>query len=129
MLLQKSGAGMFVEQELVALLVAFADARHVAREDVRDVIVCVEILRERGAGVRGIGLEVETLGLASGTWLQLGVLLDVQPRPGAKLAVGWSLFGVEGQVRWDKDDGVFWAAYAKVRVPVGILGWALSRRN
>ncbi|MDI1478159.1 hypothetical protein [Polyangium sp. y55x31] len=75
------------------------------------------------------GIEVETLGLASGTWLQLGALLDVQPRPGAKLALGFSLFGVEGQVRWDKDDGVVWAAYGKLRVPVGILGWALSSRR
>ncbi|MDC3952460.1 hypothetical protein [Polyangium jinanense] len=75
------------------------------------------------------GIEVETLGLASGAWLQLGALVDVQPRPGAKLALGWSLFGVEGQVRWDKDDGVVWAAYGKLRVPVGILGWALSSRR
>ncbi|MDI3283708.1 hypothetical protein [Polyangium sp. 15x6] len=75
------------------------------------------------------GIEVEALGLASGAWLQLGALVDVQPRPGAKLALGWSLFGVEGQVRWDKDDGVVWAAYGKLRVPVGILGWALSSRR
>jgi hypothetical protein len=74
------------------------------------------------------GVELETLGLASGLWAQLGAFVDIQPRPGAKLGLGWSMFGVEGQLRWDRNDGVIWAAYAKLRVPVGILGWAWSKR-
>jgi hypothetical protein len=72
------------------------------------------------------GLQFETLSLNSGAWFQAGAMVDIQPRPGFMLAAGLSLIGVEGQVRWSKEEGAFLAVYGKLRVPVGIIAVALS---
>jgi hypothetical protein len=72
------------------------------------------------------GVQGEIMSLSSGFWLQAGAMVDVQPRPGFMASAGWSLFGVEGQARWDKDYGHFFAVYGKFRVPIGVLHFALN---
>lgn len=74
-------------------------------------------------------LQGETLSLDSGLWAQLGAGLDVTPRPAFSLAVGASLLGVEGQVRWDREAGAFPAVFAKLRLPVGLLAFAIRERG
>ena len=66
-------------------------------------------------------LQGEVLSLTSGTWLQLGAGADITPRPAFMGALGWSLFGIEGQARWDDPQGAFFAVYGKVRVPIGVI--------
>lgn len=72
------------------------------------------------------GLQVEAISLNSGLWLQLGAMVDVQPRPGAMAAVGFSLVGAEAQVRWSEGEGAFFALFAKLRIPLGVIAVALK---
>jgi hypothetical protein len=67
------------------------------------------------------GLQAEVLDLDLGLWAQAGGLLDIHARPGAMLALGWSLFGVEAQYRSFEGYGEGFAVYAKLRVPISIL--------
>jgi len=75
------------------------------------------------------GIQVERMSLSTGLWGQLGAMLDIQPRPGFMAAVGWSLFGAEAQVRWDKapGEGAFFAIYGKLRIPVSIIAYAMRQ--
>jgi hypothetical protein len=72
------------------------------------------------------GLQFEFMSLNSGAWFQVGAMVDIQPRPGFMLGAGLSLLGVEGQVRWSEGEGAFVAIYGKLRIPLGIIGFALS---
>lgn len=74
------------------------------------------------------GLQAEVLSLNSGLSLQLGALVDVQPRPGFMASLGFSVFGVEGQLRWAKDgpEGPIWAIYGKISIPIGVIRVALQ---
>jgi hypothetical protein len=71
------------------------------------------------------GIQAESMWLNSGVWLQAGALIDIQPRPGFMLAAGLSLLGVEGQVRFSEEHGVFVSVFGKLRIPLGVIGVAL----
>lgn len=43
-------------------------------------------------------------------------------------AIGWSLFGVEAQVRTYDALGSGVAIYAKVRIPIGVMAYTLGPR-
>ncbi len=58
--------------------------------------------------------------------IQLGALLDNQPRPGAMMAAGYTLLGVEVQLRSYGPLAATFAAHAKLRIPVGFLGYELT---
>jgi hypothetical protein len=73
------------------------------------------------------GIQAEYISDNSGMWMQLGALLDTQPRPGAMLAVGYTLLGVEGQVRSYEPTGATFAVYAKLRIPIGFLVYELGQ--
>jgi hypothetical protein len=73
------------------------------------------------------GGQVEYISDNSGLWLQLGALVDTQPRLGAMTAVGYSLLGVELQLRSFESTGTTFVAYAKLRVPIGFLAYELRR--
>jgi hypothetical protein len=75
------------------------------------------------------GIEGEVLLLSSGLWLQIGAMVDWQPRPAFTASVGWSIFGAETQVRWDAGDGKqFWVFYGKLRLPIRAIVWAALDR-
>lgn len=71
------------------------------------------------------GIQAELLNLEYGVWAQVGGLLDVSGHPGAMAAVGYSLLGLEAQVRsydgHDDEHGTGVALYAKLRIPVSII--------
>src|SRR5262249_44010576 len=75
------------------------------------------------------GLQAEALSINSGFWAQVGAMIDVQPRPGFMASVGWSVVGIEGQLRWDKDkptNGPEWALYGKLRIPIRVIALAMQ---
>jgi hypothetical protein len=59
--------------------------------------------------------------------MQLGALLDTQPRPGGMVSVGYTLFGAELQLRSDEPTGATFAVYAKLRIPIGFLAYELRQ--
>lgn len=73
------------------------------------------------------GLQAEVLNLEKGFWAQLGALIDVGPRPGAMLSLGWSVVGVELQVR-SFDGQLAVAVGGKLRIPVGVIARLFSAR-
>lgn len=76
------------------------------------------------------GVQGEVLHLESGFWFQLGGFVGTPgAHPGAMAAAGVSLIGIEAQARGYDDLGTVGAVYLKVRVPVGIIAYALSRRK
>ncbi len=76
------------------------------------------------------GLQAEYLNLENGLWTQLGVNIDTKTRPGGMAALGLSIVGVEVQVREFEGDGnVHAALLAKIRIPIGIIAYALGHRG
>ena len=76
------------------------------------------------------GVQAEILHLDSGFWGQAGALLDTNGHPGAMVAAGYSLIGLEAQYRtYDGGLGDGIAVYAKLRVPVGVLAYLLGHRD
>lgn len=75
------------------------------------------------------GVEFEALRIDGGTWGQLGALLDVTGRPGALLSGGWSVFGLEVQVRSIAGLGLGATVYAKLSLPLGIVARVLGERR
>ena len=73
------------------------------------------------------GVQAEYISDNSGFWVQVGALLDTQPRPGAMAAVGYSLVGAEVQVRSYEGIGTIAALYAKLRIPIGFLAYELRQ--
>ncbi|MFO0757799.1 MAG: hypothetical protein U0359_14990 [Byssovorax sp.] len=76
-----------------------------------------------------LGLQAELFLPKSYFWAQLGVSTDFQPRPGFNASAGISIFGVEGQMRWDRDrtEGeLTWGVFGKIRVPVS---WFFAGRS
>jgi hypothetical protein len=71
------------------------------------------------------GVQAEYISDQSGFWVQLGALLDVQPRPGAMAAVGYALFGAEVELRSYQAIGTNVALYATLRIPIGFLAYEL----
>lgn len=72
------------------------------------------------------GVQGELLHLSAGIWGQLGGMIDVHGKPGGMVALGFSVLGVEAQYRGyeDKDYGA--ALIAKIRIPLGVLLYALD---
>lgn len=83
------------------------------------------------------GLQAEVTHIGAGIWLQLGGMVDWKARFAGTLAVGWSVFGIEAQLRGYKDVlpeavpsdfGYGVAILGKVRVPIGVILYVLSRK-
>jgi len=73
------------------------------------------------------GLQAEYLNLENGLWAQLGVNMDTKTRPGGMAALGFSIVGVEVQVREFEGDGSVHAALlGKIRIPIGIIAYAFG---
>jgi len=81
------------------------------------------------------GAQLEFLHVASGFWAQLGPMLDARGNFGGLVSVGWSVFGIEAQVRgydevrpsaFQGDYG--FALVGKLRIPVGYILYVLSRK-
>ncbi|WP_394844136.1 hypothetical protein LZC95_44670 [Pendulispora brunnea] len=75
------------------------------------------------------GVQIEQMHLSSGVWIQAGGGVDVEPRPMGMLAVGWSVLGVEAQYRSFGDGGIGPAIFGKLRIPIGVIGFALANRK
>jgi hypothetical protein len=77
-----------------------------------------------------VGVQGEVLNLELGLWLQAGAMLDLanSARPGVMGAVGWSVIGAEVQGRDIEGQGMVPAAYVKLRIPLGIIGFGLRGR-
>lgn len=82
------------------------------------------------------GLQVELMQIDTGLWAQAGPMVDGHGQLGGMLSVGWSLFGVEAQYRgydeviFDRTshDGYGFALLGKIRIPLGFILYARSRR-
>jgi hypothetical protein len=81
-----------------------------------------------------IGAQVELLHIPWGLWAQLGALADGRANFGGLLSIGWSIFGVEAQIRgYDEvrpasfNGGYGFAFFGKIRIPLGFIFYALSR--
>ncbi|WP_394823845.1 hypothetical protein [Pendulispora albinea] len=75
------------------------------------------------------GIQVEQMHLTSGFWIQAGGGIDVEPRAMGMLSVGWSVIGVEAQYRSYGDAGIGPAVFGKLRIPIGVIGFALANRK
>jgi hypothetical protein len=73
------------------------------------------------------GLQGEVMHLESGFWLQVGGLLDIQPKPGVMASVGWSILGFEFQYRNYEDTGPVAALFGKIRIPLRIIFLATEK--
>ncbi|MCL2726491.1 MAG: hypothetical protein FWD69_18885 [Polyangiaceae bacterium] len=74
------------------------------------------------------GVQAEYMHIGLGTWIQGGASVDAAARFGGMAAVGLSVFGVEAQVRNDGFDSPIFALYAKIRIPIGLIVYAISSR-
>jgi len=81
------------------------------------------------------GVQFELTHVASGGWFQLGALVDGRGNFGGLASVGFSIFGIEAQVRgYDEvrpsafDGNYGFALLGKVRIPLGYILYALSRK-
>lgn len=72
------------------------------------------------------GVQGELLQLSSGFWGQLGAMVDVHGKPGGMASLGFSVIGVEAQYRGYEDKEYGFAVLGKIRVPVGVLLYALD---
>ena len=72
------------------------------------------------------GVQGELLQLSAGIWGQLGATVDVHGKPGGMVALGFSVIGVEAQYRGYEDKEYGFAVLGKLRVPVGVLLYALD---
>ncbi len=77
-----------------------------------------------------LGLQAEYLHLESGAWAQIGPLVDVADH--AKLgfmgSLGISVIGVEYQGRNYNAYGYASVVFAKLRIPLGMIGFGLRGR-
>ncbi|HET9953637.1 MAG TPA: hypothetical protein VFQ61_03995 [Polyangiaceae bacterium] len=72
------------------------------------------------------GVQAEMLRIETGLWAQAGVLIDSNIKAGATLALGWSIFGVEGQVRSFDPEPYGLAVLGKVRIPISFIAMAFK---
>ncbi|GAC1352255.1 MAG: hypothetical protein NVS3B20_15490 [Polyangiales bacterium] len=75
------------------------------------------------------GLQGELLHLELGLWVQGQGLIDLKGHPGASVAVGFSLLGVELQTREYDDSGRAWGILGKLRLPVSLIYHAFQARH
>lgn len=73
------------------------------------------------------GAQVEYMNDNSGLWVQAGPLIDIQPRLGVMLGAGYSLVGVEAQLRSYEPTGATFAVYAKIRIPIGFIAYEIRQ--
>lgn len=81
-----------------------------------------------GIGDLAFGLQGELLDLSSGVWGQVGAHIDINTSTGLEASLGWSLFGVEAQVRFE-DQGTQAALFLKLRIPIGIIAFSATHRE
>jgi hypothetical protein len=83
------------------------------------------------------GIQAEVTHIGAGVWLQLGGMVDWKARFAGTASVGWSIFGIEAQLRGYKDPlpdaapldfGYGVAILGKVRIPIGVILYVLSRK-
>jgi len=79
-----------------------------------------------GLGSLAFGIQGELLDLSSGVWGQLGAHIDIDAAPGFEASLGWSLFGVEAQLRLE-DHGNQAALFLKLRIPIGIIAFSATQ--
>jgi hypothetical protein len=54
-------------------------------------------------------------------------MVDTTPRPGVMVAAGYSIFGIEAQLRdFGGSEGVRFSAFLKIRLPVRLVLMALG---
>lgn len=76
------------------------------------------------------GIQGEYLNLEKGVWAQVGGNVDTKGHPGFVGALGFSIIGAEVQVREYEGDTVAHAALlGKIRIPLGILAYAIGERG
>jgi hypothetical protein len=75
------------------------------------------------------GLQAEITHIPSGFWGQFGGMLDTHGKGGGMAAVGFSLVGVEAQYRNYAASDFGFAVFAKLRVPVGVLLYAVRANH
>ena len=77
-----------------------------------------------------LGIQGEYLNLESGVWGQIGPLVDVadNAKLGFMAAIGLSVVGVEYQGRDYNSLGYSSVIFAKVRIPLGIIGFGIRGR-
>jgi hypothetical protein len=74
-----------------------------------------------------LNLQAEFMHLSSGFWGQIGALLDLEKvRPGLSVSVGYSILGVELQQRSYQGFGAATAVFGKLRIPLGVIGYAFG---
>ncbi len=82
------------------------------------------------------GLQAEITHIGAGIWLQLGGMVDWKAQLGGMASVGWSIFGIEAQIRGYENvlpdpmskDGYGFQLVGKVRIPIGFILYVLSRK-
>ncbi|CAN5924503.1 hypothetical protein BH11MYX4_BH11MYX4_40710 [soil metagenome] len=72
------------------------------------------------------GVQGELLHLSAGIWGQVGGMVDIHAKPGVMASFGFSIVGVEAQYRGYEDKDYGFAVLGKIRVPVGVLLYALD---
>jgi hypothetical protein len=72
------------------------------------------------------GVQLESLHLWSGLWMQLGADYDTKARLAFHGAVGHDLLGIEVQSRKHESGDYVWSVFGKVRIPLGIIGMELA---
>lgn len=81
-----------------------------------------------GLAPLAFGLQGELTWVQLGPWVQGGALLDVDGRPGALVAGGYAIWGLEMQYRDAESTGAAFAIYGKLRFPVSIfVRWLTTR--
>jgi hypothetical protein len=68
-----------------------------------------------------VGLQGEVMHGTSGWWAQVGAGVDLATKVGASLSTGWSIFGVEGQLRQADAQPVVWTLLAKIHLPLRLF--------
>ena len=82
------------------------------------------------------GLQAEVTHIGAGIWLQVGGMIDWKAQGAFTAALGWSVFGIEAQLRGYQDAlpeptqyfGYGISILGKVRVPIGFILYVLSRK-
>ncbi|MDP6942647.1 MAG: hypothetical protein QF464_00735, partial [Myxococcota bacterium] len=64
------------------------------------------------------GVEAELMHLQTGLWMHAGAFIDIEASSGATYGLGWSIYGLETQVRVDTTGETVWTILAKLRVPL-----------
>ena len=64
------------------------------------------------------GVESELMHLQTGLWMHAGAFMDIEASGGATFAMGWSIYGLETQLRVDPSGEGVWTVLAKLRVPL-----------